>query len=330
MRRIPWVGLWLSTNALLALAACGSRSGLDDDAPLLFPDATDDERAAPDATRDAPEMPDGAPPSVDVAPPRPDALPPLDVTPQPDAPVPNGCQDAGPPVLYLMSSTHDLYGFYPPTLTLRKIAFVPCPGHPYSMAVDHAGRAFVVYTDGALYEVSTVTGECYRTAHSPGESGFEGFGMGFATSDADAGESLFVAGGTGGIGGSIGLGTIDTQSPTYPLTAIGPFSTVVQRAELTGTGGGRLFGFSLSQRGSSIIEIDKATGNILGSDPVAAGAFYDAFAFAFWAGEFWIFTGATVTQVYRYRPSDKTTTLMTTFPPTAVVVGAGVSTCAPQ
>jgi hypothetical protein len=56
----------------------------------------------------------------------------------------------------------------------------------------------------------------------------------------------------------------------------------------------------------------------------------DAWAFAFWGGDFWLFTSPTgpTSKVDRYRPSDGTTTTM--IPDTGIkIVGAGVSTCAP-
>ena len=55
----------------------------------------------------------------------------------------------------------------------------------------------------------------------------------------------------------------------------------------------------------------------------------DAFAFAFWGGDFWIFTGmGGPSDVNRFRPADGTTTTPTKHPST--IVGAGVSTCAPS
>jgi hypothetical protein len=53
-------------------------------------------------------------------------------------------------------------------------------------------------------------------------------------------------------------------------------------------------------------------------------------AFAFWGGDFYTFTapGDTSTVVQRFRPSDGTVVQVASL--SLVVVGAGVSTCAPQ
>ena len=77
--------------------------------------------------------------------------------------------------------------------------------------------------------------------------------------------------------------------------------------------------------------IDKSTAKILSQAPQASIMYEPAssnFAFAFWGGDFYIFVGpGTRTDVFRYQPSNGTTVLATTV--TQVIVGAGVSTCAP-
>jgi hypothetical protein len=54
-------------------------------------------------------------------------------------------------------------------------------------------------------------------------------------------------------------------------------------------------------------------------------------AFAFWGGDFYTFTSPTDvgSVVQRFRPGDGTITSVAEFQP-GVIVGAGVSTCAPQ
>jgi hypothetical protein len=54
-----------------------------------------------------------------------------------------------------------------------------------------------------------------------------------------------------------------------------------------------------------------------------------AWAFAFWGGDFWLFTAPGVaSRVDRYRPSDGSTVTMKSNVGFNIV-GAGVSTCAP-
>ena len=115
-----------------------------------------------------------------------------------------------------------------------------------------------------------------------------------------------------------------------PIALISPSIT---RAELTGTGDGRLYGFFTNEApavsGSRLIELDKPTARILANNDLPVGRPNDAWAFAYWGGDFWIFTSpGGVSTVTRFRPSDSTTTDLATMPST--IVGAGVSTCAPQ
>ncbi len=324
MRRAPWLAIALVTNATLALIACGSRTGFLDDGEL-FPapeDASVDHRTQP--------RPDGAPDTSIL----PDALPTIDVNPRVDVSR-NDCPDADATLVYLISDDNRLFSFYPPSLALAPIGVIACPSRspgstPYSMAVNRKGTAFVVFQSGELFRVSTATAACTRTPFLPGQQGFTTFGMGFVSNTGGADETLYVAEGHTSAGGtgapSRGIGAIDTT--TFKLSFVGPFTPPQERVEFTGTGDGRLFGFSPSTTGSAVIQVDKGTGNVLASDPVPAGGADQAFAFAFWGGDFWIFTGTGATKVYRYRPADKTTVLMTTFP--TQIVGAGVSTCAPQ
>ncbi len=316
MRRAPLLGLLLVTNATLALIACGSRTGflLDDDLGLAPEDASIDVRRPADASRDNQVLPD--------------AIPPIDSRPVNDVQR-NDCPDADATLVYLISSDNRLFSFYPPTLALAAIGGVACPSSssPYSMAVNRKGTAYVIFQSGELFKVSTGTASCAPTPFVSGQAGFKTFGMGFVSNSGGAAETLFVAeGAPTTTGDSRGLASIDTT--TFKLSFIGGFNPRQQRVEFTGTGDGRLFGFSPAGNGGSVIQVDKTTGDIIASDVVPAGGASQAFAFAFWGGDFWIFTGAGATNVYRYRPGDKSTSLMTTFP--TAIVGAGVSTCAPQ
>ena len=115
------------------------------------------------------------------------------------------------------------------------------------------------------------------------------------------------------------------------LGYVAPFSPPVPGPELSGTADGRLFGFfTRPVTGSDIVEFDRATGGVIADSPLTIGSPDDAFAFAFWGGDFWVFTSpggpSTVT---RFRPGDAHRgETCATLP--ATIVGAGVSTCAPQ
>ena len=145
--------------------------------------------------------------------------------------------------------------------------------------------------------------------------------MGFASDDAmGTSETLYVAAFTGS-----GLGKIDF--PSMKLSTVGPFENA-DAGELTGTGDGRLFGFFISTP-VTVSEIDKKTGGILSVSPQPTVNIGGGWAFAFWGGDFWLFTSpnSVTSQVDRYQPSQKITKTMSQV--NFKIVGAGVSTCAP-
>lgn len=266
-----------------------------------------------------------------------DALPPIDAGPKPDVDR-TDCPDADATLIYVVTSSNELLSFYPPTATFRTIGNLACPGpgNPFSMAVDRKGIAYVLYTVNArdpsgIFRVSTATGACVATSFVTGQSGFQTFGMGFASNTIGASETLYVASDERTTGASGRLGSIDVSS--FKLTPVGTFQPSLTGAELTGTGAGNLFAFYPANDGSNgsvIGQIDKSTAQVVAADPLPTVDQGNGWAFAFWGGDFWLFTspGGSGSRVTRYRPSDKTTSVITSF--SGEIVGAGVSTCAPQ
>jgi hypothetical protein len=311
----------LYTFATVAAFACGSRTGLE----LAEPPAAGDEVALADVALSADASPE-AEAGHDAGAPH-DAM-------FRDVPALDICPDAGATLVYVLTEGSILYSFYPPTLAFRPIGVITCPTAgtqtPFSMAVDRRGIAYSVFTGGRLFRIDTANAACQTTPFTPNQEGFGTFGMGFTANTGDAGETLFVAEGTAMATKppSRGLGRIDTAS--YVLTYAAPFGPSIPGPELTGTSDGRLFAFfTTATTGSRIVEVNKTTGAILSTDTLAVGTPNDAYAFAFWGGEFWIFTSSSATsQVTRFDPATKTETPATTFD--GIIVGAGVSTCAPQ
>jgi hypothetical protein len=309
---------------ILTVVACGSRTALIvgevDDASI--PDS------GPDARRDS-----GRDTSIDVPEDTPDDLPMIDTT-KPDVPVISDCPDADSTLVYLISSTNDLMSFFPPLLQFKTIGKIMCPNvgnnTPFSMGVDRKGNAFIVFTNFKLYKVSTLTAACSVTSFSPSpKAGFDDFGMGFAGDNM--GESLYVAGSPINGGTSAGLATIDTQG-MFGFNFINAFNpNSIGRTELTGTGDGRLFGWSPNMQGSGsrLVEIDRTNAKLLAANNLQVGDPNDAFAFAFWGGDFWIFTSVSgPTTVTKYDPGANKESNVTST--NVTIVGAGVSTCAPQ
>ncbi len=329
-----------SLLSMAVLGACGSRTGLlvPGDRGFVEPDGAvdDDSGQTADGGTDATE---------DVAEVR-DALPLIDVSKPVDAF--NNCPDAGATLVYVVSQEQELLSFYPPTAEFKSIGPLRCPVSnpselPFSMAVDHTGIAYVLYSDQKaateLFRVSTATASCRATTFATSQPGFNEFGMGYSHDATGAGETLFVA--SGGRNGPSNLGIVDTR--TFALDVIGTLVPNIGAPELSGTGAGDLFAF-FATRGttpcdntvgptctdSAIGQIDKTTGRVTGASYLKGHPQGDAWAFAFWGGAFYTFTDpdmSETTVVNRFDPNDGSVT--TVARRSDLIVGAGVSTCAP-
>jgi len=300
--------------------ACGSRTALPGD----FEAVTSSDDSGTDARKVRDTGPDVTPPPID-------ARPPVDASRL-------DCPDADATLIYLITDTNQLLSFYPTAAAFTLIGNIACPSTstPFSMAVDRRGTAYVEFQDGNLFKVSTATAACVATAYAPNQLNFSSFGMGFSTNGAGPSETLFIAGGS--LGANPGsnpntdLGSIDVKS--YTATDVAPFNPVITDAELTGTGDGRLFAFWSPDQASetNISEVDKTTGKLIGTDPLPGSTLGSAWAFGYWGGNFYTFTepGGTSTPsvVTEYNPTTKVQTVIAGYP--NAIVGAGVSTCAPQ
>ena len=305
---------------VLLIAACGSRTALvgdeteesSEDGGVLRRDG------GADAARDVEVRLDGAP---DV--------------------FRNDCPDPSATFIYLISEARELYSYDPTGGVFRDIGTVSCPtnySEAFSMAVDRKGTAYVLFWDGNqtangdLFRVSTATAACKAIPeYVPNQQGFNVYGTGFATNGGGPSESLYVQG-AGDFGSSTGLASIDTT--TFELTFLGNNNPGIYGGELTGTGDGRLFGFfffASDKTAPYLGEIDKTNGSLLSQTALTGVTSGTAFSVAFWGGDFYFFTvpDQVDTVATRYRPSDQSYVDVATLPG-ATIVGAGVSTCAPQ
>lgn len=233
--------------------------------------------------------------------------------------------------IYTITGTQPpaLFRFDPACGTFEEIGPVMCTGSgplaatPYSMAVSREGVAWVVYTNGRIYNVDVQTAACTPTTYMANQMGFTEFGMGFASDAVGATtETLYVSRNAA----PYGLARIDTTS--LVLTPIGNYDGASGRAELTGTGDARLFG-AFEGTPFVVAEIERTSGHILSTAPQAVGMTSSNFAFAAYGGDFYLFVGpGAYTDVYRYRPrTGESVRVVSNFD--QEVVGAGVSTCAP-
>lgn len=239
---------------------------------------------------------------------------------------PDDCTEAAK-LVYVIGQDNQLLSFDPPTTTFAPVGYISCPnagfGTPFSMAVARNGTAYVLFSDGQLYLVDTSNAACTASSYVPNQA-FLTFGMGFVSDTPESEqETLYVADYVG-----TGIGKIDLA--TMQLQVVGNYSGgLTGAAELTGTGDARLFGFFT---GTPIViaEIDKSNAAILSQAPQPTVNIGSGWAFAFWGGDFWLFTSPNglSSQVDRYQPSTGTTTTVKMNAGTNIV-GAGVSTCAP-
>ena len=250
------------------------------------------------------------------------------------------CSDEAVKLIYLVDDANDFMSFDPrllPKDPIRMIGKLTCEsGSPFSMSVDRNGIAWVVYNDGEMFKVDITDAHCERSAYRPSASGSATFGMGFSTEvpGADT-EKLFIAGDDG----TNSLHAIDTAHDLVPRRIGSIAAETSPNPELTGGSNAKLFGFFPESGGVAFVqEIDHTNGSArgprwtLGSAPLGTVA---AYAFAQWAGVFYIFVttlGEDFDQDSSVRALDpatgKSLTILSHLP--YRITGAGVSTCAPE
>ncbi len=274
------------------------------------------------------------------------------------------CTADGVDLIYVIDEQHNLLSFDPrnltsPTAAFKMIGQPQCTAgpvldawaqqsgdtvaNPFSMAVDRDAVAWVLYTSGEIFKVSTADASCIgNTGYTIQQNGMDLFGMGFVT-DTSGGdtEKLYLGGGDAA---ALPGGQFAIVDPAAPTTATVPAGSGLPNdgelsPELTGTGAAELFGFFPGVSTAFVQQLDKATGQATGSKWNIAGGLggtVRAWAFAQWGGYFYIFVttdpgsgvlNSTVRRINRQTMQYETVPGFTNLPYT--IVGAGVSTCAP-
>ena len=74
---------------------------------------------------------------------------------------PTGCSEAAK-LVYVVAVDGSMYKFDPPSLAFTKVGTLQCPstGKPNSMAIDRSATAWVNYTSGEIFKVSTSDASC--------------------------------------------------------------------------------------------------------------------------------------------------------------------------
>jgi hypothetical protein len=251
------------------------------------------------------------------------------------------CNDEAVKLIYVVDSSNHLLSFDPRLLPgdpFKLVGTLSCEnfGSPFSMSVDRNGIAWVLYEDGHMFKVDITDAKCEPSGFRPGSPGAFNFGMGFATDTPGADtEKLYVAADNS----TNALSSIDTARDLSPQR-IGVIEAANNpNPELTGGSDARLYGFYPQAMGLAFVqEIDRNSGRALGprwnlgDAPLGE---VNAYAFARWAGRFYIFvttrddSGFNNSTVRMLDPSTgQFETLRSNLP--WRVTGAGVSTCAPE
>lgn len=257
-----------------------------------------------------------------------------------------GGSDGGGPIddcteaaklIYIVGQSYELYSFHPPTKEIKQVGILACPSGgstPFSMAVDRTATAWVLYSDGKLWNVDINNGaKCSPTNFVSNQQGFYTFGMGFvADTPGSTEETLYVGNYTGS-----DLGKIDPK--TLALAQVGYYNGgggLTGPAEITGTGDARLYGFFATNGlgSSAVAEIDKSTATLKSVIQLPNVEIGSGWAFAFWGGAFYLFTApfgdSQITKLTVDPANPNMGSTQVEVPSVGfVIVGAGVSTCAP-
>ena len=238
-------------------------------------------------------------------------------------------------LIYLVDNKATLYSFDPkklPADPFHRIAALACETTttPNSMAVDRVGIAWLGYHDGTVHRASIIDGRCSASGAVP-RGAPETFGMGFVTDGPKATtEKLFVAGDAETGNGKM-LATLDTSTTPARWMPVAALTVAGNHPELTGTGDGRVFAYFPSPGRGFIQELDRATAKPIGTRWTleAKANHVSAYAFAHWGGVFYVFTTADGSSAVHavHMKNGKQELVLEDLP--MVIVGAGVSTCAP-
>ena len=277
----------------------------------------------------------------------------------------DGCSDAAK-LIYVVDENNKLAQFNPATKMFTQLGTIKCPAgtdsmgdpaQPFSMAVDRTAQAYVLFSDDKIYKVDTTqsslpcTATTWKASTSPV---LQEFGMGYSTDMAGGTtDTLFIAGGkdlnlSANPPASSTLATLDTTSFTAMQAG-----TVKGWPELTGNSNAELWGFFPDLEGNAqplVTQIDKTSGAFMTQYPQTKSGPLDAgtpaaWAFGFYGGDYWVFLAyeddsnpidpvADPTTVYQIAGPTSTTgtpgsIVSMTSAGSLIIVGAGVSTCAP-
>jgi hypothetical protein len=229
-------------------------------------------------------------------------------------------EDAGsqcPPaaqMVYITGMPAELWSFWPPTFTFKKIGTLTCTSSPTHMTVDRTGTAWVVDATGMIYKTSTKDATCAPAAKWTPHAGFPDFAISLVgVKNTDT--TLYL------------LGATDLASFDYATGAfkdIGPPPVPSTGGDMTSNGDGTLYFLEAYVSPHPLYELKPTNAAVMKTYTVQATGIGSQ-ALAYFGGRFYAFEDNVVNE---YDPKTNGLKQLSTAP--LEVTGAGQSTCVPQ
>jgi hypothetical protein len=233
----------------------------------------------------------------------------------------------GDPYVLVLGTDYTLYRFDPSTLALTALANADCgTDRLNSLTVSTIGPAYISNQQGELCVVDLKTFTTSPTAFDPSVISNDQFGMALLPDSVPAGQTLYIA------TSSNLLSRIDLT--TFQLNKVGTIQPEIPSAELTAGPNGELYGFSIGDASSQLLNIDPQTGSAIDvtTVPKGEGSSGASYALVYWQGDFYLFLAPEDSHhttpgadVFRYRKGDAQVESIGTLG--MGILGAGVAAC---
>ncbi len=216
-------------------------------------------------------------------------------------------------MVYVTGQPAELWSFWPPTFTFKKIGALSCTNSPTHMTVDRNGTAWVV-ASGNIYKTSTKDATCSMLSTWSPQAGFFDFALSLVgVSNTDT--TLYLL-------GQSQLASFDILKGTFKV--VGTPSVASTGGDMTSNGDGTLYFLQAYVSPHTLYDIAPSNAAVKKTYTVNAPG-TGSQALAYFGGRFYAFENNVV---YEYDPVANSIKTLGNAPLT--VTGAGQSTCVPQ
>ncbi len=217
-------------------------------------------------------------------------------------------------MVYITGEPAELWSFWPPTFTFKKIGNLTCTQSPTHMTVDRNGTAWVVDATGMIYKTSTKDATCAPAPKWTVHAGFPDFAISLVgVKNTDT--TLYLLGATD-------LASFDYATGTFK--DIGPPAVASTGGDMTSNGDGTLYFLQAYVSPHPLYNLNPANAMVIKTYTVQASG-VGTQALAYFGARFYAFENNVVNE---YDPKTNGVKSLGTAPLT--VTGAGQSTCVPQ